>query len=493
VQAQIINLSATEKLETRYRYDGLGQRLEVIEAYGTINQRSTQYNYDRVGRLLSVVQDPTALAATTSYIYDETGRQISVTDKGITTQYNYDALGRRISEIQDPTGIALKTEYRYDLNGNLTRKIDAAGNSTWYVYDNVNNLTHTVNSLGETSSLVYDLNGRVIAQYRYTTLQNVSTWATKDIVILADITVSKTTAILTRSIYNKDGLEIFSLDAEGSVVEKQYNELGKVTHVISYDKSINLIGESLTQEAIRTALQTANASSKTESSYYDLLGRVVYTIDAAGYVTRNTYDGMNNLTQIVDFKIKTTLSRTSTLAQMDAVYKSATLPAYSVQYMYYDKLGRKIYDLNQISILTRYSYDELGNLVSKKETTVTYYGLLDLLRTKDANGVFTSDRPASTTDNYDAGLKLLTDAQFRETNYYYDKLGRVKYIIDALGYVTRFNHNALNKVINTVKYYDAISLSRGSSLEQLNAVYLASTPPRIQSQGLYIMLLGVKS
>ncbi|MHA3081857.1 LysM peptidoglycan-binding domain-containing protein [Acinetobacter sp. ANC 5383] len=482
VQSQIINLSATEKLETRYRYDGLGQRLEVIEAYGTINQRSTQYNYDKLGRLLSVVQDSTGLAATTTYVYDETGRQISITDKGVTTLYNYDALGRRISEIQDPTGITLKTQYRYDLNGNLSRKIDAAGNSTWYVYDAMNNLSYTVNSLGETSSLVYDLNGRVIAQYNFTILQDVSTWANKDIAATADITVtanitlSKSTATMTRFIYNKDGREVFSIDAEGSVVEKQYNELGKVTHVISYDKSINLVGESLTQEAIRAALQTANASSKTESSYYDVLGRVIYTMDAVGYVTRNAYDAMNNLTQALYFKEKTTLNHASTLAQMDAVYKSATLPAYSVRYMYYDKLGRKIYDLNQISMLTRYSYDELGNLVSKKETAVIYVTLLDLLRTKDVNGAFTSDRPAATTDNYDAGLKLLADSQYRETNYYYDKLGRMKYIIDALGYVTRFNHNALNNVTNTVKYYDAISLSRSSTLEQLNEVYLGTTP-----------------
>lgn len=492
VQSQIVNVSATEKIETQYRYDGQGQRLEVVEAYGTVNQRSTQYNYDKAGRLLSIVQDATGLKATTTYVYDETGRQIRVTDKGITTLYSYDALGRRISELTDPTGVALKTEYRYDQNGNVTRKIDAAGNSSWYVYDNVNNLTYTVNSLGMTVASAYDLNGRVIAQYNFTTLQDVSTWASKDIVVVADITVSKTTATLTRSVYNKDGFEVFSIDAEGSVVEKQYNQLGKVTHIISYDKTINLVGESLTQEVIQAALQTAGANSQIQSYYYDALGRVIYTMDAAGYVTRNAYDAMNNLTQVVDFRVKATLSRTSTLAQMDTVYRSTTLPAYFVQYMYYDKLGRKIYDLNQNSILTRYSYDELGNLTSKKETAVGYVTLLDLLRTKDANGVFTSDRPASTPENYDAGLKLLTDVQVRETNYYYDKLGRVKYIIDALGYVTRFNHNALNYVVNTIKHYDATSLSRSSSLEQLNAVYLAPTPPSYTVTGTLYNVAGRK-
>lgn len=490
VQSQIVNVSATEKIETQYRYDGQGQRLEVVEAYGTVNQRSTQYNYDKAGRLLSIVQDATGLKATTTYVYDETGRQIRVTDKGITTLYSYDALGRRISELTDPTGVALKTEYRYDQNGNVTRKIDAAGNSSWYVYDNVNKLTYTVNSLGETSSLVYDLNGRVIAQYNYTALQNVSTWASKDIAVAADITLSKTTAILTRSVYNKDGLEIFSIDAEGSVVEKQYNQLGKVTHIISYDKTINLVGESLTQEVIQAALQTAGASSKAQSYYYDALGRVIYTMDAAGYIVRHDYDALNNITRIWKFRETTSLNRSSTLAQLDTVYRGASVPLYFISYMYYDKLGRKIYDLNQNSILTRYSYDELGNLTSKKETAISYVTLLDLLRTKDANGVFTSDRPASIADNYDAGLKLLTDAQVRETNYYYDKLGRVAYTIDALGYVTRYNHNSLNYIINTIKYYDATSLSRSSSLEQLNTVYLALTPPAYTVTGTLYNVAG---
>ena len=492
VQSQIVNVSATEKIETQYRYDGQGQRLEVVEAYGTVNQRSTQYNYDKAGRLLSIVQDATGLKATTTYVYDETGRQIRVTDKGITTLYSYDALGRRISELTDPTGVALKTEYRYDQNGNVTRKIDAAGNSSWYVYDNVNNLTYTVNSLGMTVASTYDLNGRVIAQYNFTTLQDVSTWASKDIVVVADITVSKTTATLTRSVYNKDGFEVFSIDAEGSVVEKQYNQLGKVTHIISYDKTINLVGESLTQEVIQAALQTAGASSKAQSYYYDVLGRIIFIIDAAGHIVRHDYDALNNITRILKFRETTTLNRSSTLAQLDTVYRVASVPLFFISYMYYDKLGRKIYDLNENSILTRYSYDELGNLTSKKETAVSYVTLLDLLRTKDANGNFTSDRPASIADNYDAGLKLLTDAQYRETNYYYDKLGRVKYTIDALGYVTRYNHNSLNYIVNTIKYYDVTSLSRSSSLEQLNAVYLAPTPPSYTVTGTLYNVAGRK-
>ncbi|HAV5006383.1 TPA: RHS repeat protein, partial [Acinetobacter baumannii] len=267
----------------------------------------------------------------------------------------------------------------------------------------------------------YDLNGKVIAQYQYTALQDVSGWASKDIVTAANVTVSKTTANLTRFVYNKDGLEIYRIDAEGAVTETQYNELGKVAHVLQYDKVVTLTGEALTADGIKTALTTAKASAQTQSYYYDALGRMVYSMNAAGYVTRNVYNALNQIIQVWDFRVATTLARNSTFAQMNAVY-TVSPPAYFIHYMYYDKLGRKVYDLNQHEILTRYRYDELGNLIGKKETTLSYKTVLDLLRTKDAAGNL-SARPPASIENYDAGLALLTEAQYRETNYDYFHVG----------------------------------------------------------------------
>ncbi len=491
VISQIVTLSATEKLETSYSYDGLGQRLEVTEAKGSANERVTQYGYDKAGNLISVTQDAKGLKLVTSYSYDETGRQVKVTDKGLTTVYNYDALGRRISEVKDPGGLALKVEYRYDANGNVTRKIDEAGNSSWYVYNAMNQLVYTFNSLGITNRFIYDLNGHVITQYHYTAVQDVSSWVNKDIVTAADVTVLAMGDNLTRFVYNKDGLEIFRVDAEGAVTETQYNELGKVAHVLQYDKSLNLTG-TLTADSIKTALTTAKASAQTQSYYYDALGRVVYSMNAAGYVTRNVYNALNQIIQVWDFRIATTLARNSTFAQINAVY-AVSPPAYFIHYMYYDKLGRKVYDLNQHGILTRYRYDELGNLTAKKETVLHYTAVLDLLRTKDAAGNL-SARPPANIENYDAGLALLTDGQYRETNYYYDKVGRIAYQIDALGYVTRYNTNAAGQITNTVKYTTALAapLSRSSTLAELNTLYLSSTPPAYTVTGTLYDAMGRK-
>ncbi|MDC5562066.1 RHS repeat protein, partial [Acinetobacter baumannii] len=89
-----------------------------------------------------------------------------------------------------------------------------------------------------------------------------------------------------------------------------------------------------------------------------------------------------------------------------------------------------------------YSYDALGNVVSKKVTTVTLGDLLDLLRTKDANGVYTSARPATTLANSNAAILLLPATKMQEKKYFYDKAGRRSHDIDALGYVTAYSYNA---------------------------------------------------
>ncbi|WP_213033622.1 hypothetical protein, partial [Acinetobacter baumannii] len=55
--------------------------------------------------------------------------------------------------------------------------------------------------------------------------------------------------------------------------------LGKVAHVLQYDKVVTLAGEALTADGIKTALTTAKASAQTQSYYYDALGRVIYSMN----------------------------------------------------------------------------------------------------------------------------------------------------------------------------------------------------------------------
>ncbi|MDQ9890568.1 RHS repeat protein, partial [Acinetobacter pittii] len=148
-----------------------------------------------------------------------------------------------------------------------------------------------------------------------------------------------------------------------------------------------------------------------------------YQIDALGYVTRYNTNAAGQITKTFKYTtaLAASLSRSSTLAQLNTVYLAATPPAYTANESLYDAVGRKVVDFNEMNLVTHYSYDALGNVVSKKVTTVTVENLLDLLRTKDANGVYTSARPATTVANCNAAILLLPATKMQETKYFYDK------------------------------------------------------------------------
>lgn len=468
IQSQIIIVSANEKIETQYVYDGAGQCLKVIEAYGSVNQKTTQYNYDKTGRLLSIItRNNSGLTESyKAYSYDESGNQILFNDSGLIFSYTYDALGRRISETKDPENLKLKTEYRYDNNGNLTRKIDPSGNSTWYIYDSKNNLTYSIDSLGGVVNSIYDLNGRVVSKYYYNIFQDVTSWVDKDIVNSSDIKLNKSSAILNRFVYNKDGLEIFKVDGEGNVVEKQYNEMGKISNIISYDKKIQISDEILIDSEVRSALKAKDSSSKIESYYYDILGRVVYTINPLDYIVRNDYDLFGNLISIIKFRDKNSISRSTTQSQLDLLYKAGNIPAHSKIIMYYNSFGKKIYEINQVGGVIRYTYNEFGSISSKKELSLDSSSLMDLLRSKDVNGNFISPRPVESVENYDLALKLINNTQFKEENYYYDSVNKLVFQIDALGYLTQYIY--AGDFVNTiVKYVDQNLVERNISSDQL--------------------------
>ncbi|MDX6037989.1 RHS repeat protein, partial [Acinetobacter baumannii] len=153
--------------------------------------------------------------------------------------------------------------------------------------------------------------------------------------------------------------------------------------------------------------------------YYDKVGRIAYQIDALGYVTRYNTNAAGQITNTVKYTaaLAAPLSRSSTLAALNTVYLSSTPPAYTVTGTLYDAVGRKVVETNEMNLVTHYSYDALGNVVSKKVTTVTLGDLLDLLRTKDANGVYTSARPATTLANSNAAILLLPATKMQETKY----------------------------------------------------------------------------
>lgn len=239
-------LTVTDALNvvTRYAYDGLGRKIRVTEAEGNAAQRITDYLYDAKDQLLQVIQDPAGLKLSTTYAYDGLGRQLQVSRGTVAapnqqvTRYEFDNLGRRTAEVVDPDGLQLRTEYRYNKNDQVTRKIDAAGNSTWYIYDSASRLSDTIDSLGGVTRNSYDSAGRATSTRQYTTLLSAETLAS-----LGDTpaSVSSTTSVFDRVtdyVYDAVGRLRFTVDAEGYVSERSYDALGNLKEEVRYTNKL---------------------------------------------------------------------------------------------------------------------------------------------------------------------------------------------------------------------------------------------------------------
>jgi RHS repeat-associated protein len=177
---------------TTTSYDALGRPLAVTDAGGgTVtygytandvvetlgpapsgeNTKRKQLQFDALGRLTSVCEItsgtgsgpcPQTNAQTgyyTQYTYDALGDLTGVSqDSGAQTRsYVYDGLGRMTSETNPETGT---TSYTFDTDatcgtydGDLAKKVDAAGNVTCYAYDQLHHLTSATVKSGPYASV----------------------------------------------------------------------------------------------------------------------------------------------------------------------------------------------------------------------------------------------------------------------------------------------------------------------------------------------------
>ena len=153
----LVTVSGTgsQSFQKQFEYDGLGRLTSVCEISSTLAGRGTcgqtsqqtgfwtKYTYDGAGRLLTAIQNAQAAS-----------------NQQQTRSYYYDWAGRLTSEVNPETGTV---SYTYDSAcgsyaaslGDMTKRVDNAGNTTCYVYDALHRLTDA------------GYNGPVCRHYRY--------------------------------------------------------------------------------------------------------------------------------------------------------------------------------------------------------------------------------------------------------------------------------------------------------------------------------------
>mgnify|MGYP006169580905 CR=1 FL=1 len=437
--------------------------------------------------------------------YDALGNLTYKTVGGVGSSYSYNSSTNRLSTV---TG---GYSFSYDDRGNVTSKVDAAGQLWQYTFDADDNPLTETNPLGERSESTFNEQGD-------------------------QLTAKDALGNVTRFAYNARGQEIRIEDAKGNAFDNSYDSVGNLLSITdplgnvsswTYDANGNVLTESISR------MHDGESRTETTAYEYDALSRVIAVTDTLGNVTRTEYDydALGRLTAVRQFLNGAPLttqysydSQGNKLTQTDAEGRTTSweydalgrvtariLPLGQRETFEYDANGNQIRHTDFNGQLTTSEYDALNRLVSRSyadgtkeawiydaagrviETTLTTNGLPQvthyqydqqdrltretksdgsvLAYTYDLNGNKTSVTvtPAGSSQrtvnySYDALNRLQTATDEHGTSTYtYTPAGSRASVTQANGVITRYNYDSLNRLTQL-----ASRASNGTVLQQYN-------------------------
>ena len=374
-------------IETRQ----FGERVDVqywssiediaAQVAGISTVRVTRQEYDEAG---NVVARYDALQAVERYAYDGIGQLISYTDKNQAVwTYQYDAAGNRTSETS-PQIIVSRADAAGILS-NVSRSV-----VTLMEYDAFGNVTRRIEDLGTA------------------------------------------TARATEYVYDNRGLQVLT----------RFPDAG----VMGQDGQVQATGVRPTVEVIYNALGQAVAQKDVLGYYsyktYDAAGRVVYDVDAEGYVTAYRYNTFGQQTSLLRHAAPVSISGTSALSTDGVASLVQANPGQDrLLLTRYDLAGRK---QQVVQVYFDVADNESGWQAGYGRTTDYEYNIF---------GEVTSERLTTDAQGYYLDWSYI-DGQSGEaqTHYFYDNAGRQTHKVDADGYVTAWEYNVNGELIREIQY-----------------------------------------
>jgi YD repeat-containing protein len=496
------------QLSTKFVYDGLGQTVEVHKGTTAYpSQQITKYEFDKLGRKTKEAIDPGGVGATTLYSYDNNGNLTKKTDANTNvTYFAYDAANQLRYTVNAEGSV---TENIYDLNGNITRTIayvtlktsgtntlseldtfgttnraNASNRNTYFAYDKLNRLRFTVNAEGAVSENVYDANGNVVASTQFNSIPSLAgDYALSN--ISSKVNRSDILNRVTAYAYDAANRLRYTLNPEGAVTETVYDAVGNVVRTIAYANKLSasdtassgVVGANLLTNSTFTNVTNnipngwaisyrVSAPTFTGVNRYAsqmVLGMPVGDNTAYIYQSGSTTGTEQDLTQTVSvtagkkyiFSAYTGVYGAKGRAQIQwlnasgAVISSTTLDAAAINDR--EKSGGN--DLTNYKRLVAQGTAPTGatqaRVVLTKENTQTGFGDSWLWA---AHTQF--EEVAATTVVPSAFAPLIKkDSQLdRSTNFAYDKANRLRFTVNAEGYVSENTYDAVGNVKTVTQF-----------------------------------------
>ncbi|SMA49898.1 putative deoxyribonuclease RhsA [Parendozoicomonas haliclonae] len=511
-------------IQTRFHYDPQGRQLETIvdpdglalrsrihyshrqeettDASGTVIRKL----FDANGRIVRTITDPDGLALVTDFTYNGLGQLIKQQEGRLVSgtaqyqrseQFSYDAAGRMLSRSVDPDGLNLTTTYTYNGRDQLISETNALGQTTRFVYDAVGQLRYTLTpdrlKNGSLHYVVseqqYDETGRLVQTVRHS-----------ELIPLPDLTLagfassltSDATDRQTRIIYDRDGRQRYTIDAQGQVVEQRYDSAGRISSVIRYAQSIDPVSGS-------PADLVANSAEDRETrTLYDAAGRATHTLQLfeidgiqKAKVTESVYNARGEVAASVVYSEPLDLN-SQTVADLDL-----SDVGNQIKLFLYDAAGRQTHSINSLGHVTAI----VRNDAQRTETTIRYATATTIPPSSEWATLSADDLSITTNNSQDrytvasfdtAGRKVslhtqnwvngqwqyetetftydalgqrisLTDARGFSTHFAYDAAGRLTHSLKAVngnqGYLTTYRYDNLGRVLEEHGYQQAVTLT----------------------------------
>lgn len=403
------------KTETR-TYDTFGRLRSVTDA--RLNTKS--YEYDRLGRVLvSVDVESTDRTITT---YDAFSRTLTIRDAlNNLTRYEYDDVNRR-SKLITPEGIEVVTQFT--VHGQ-TQWVTSAGNTTTYEYDLNGKIKSISDTLGTLETRTYDRRGRQVTQTDARGTLTRFTYDAADRALTRTVESGEGAPLVTSYVYDGQGRLQDVTEPNGRLTRTTYDRSGRVTLVAvdpnglnirtrySYDRSGNVV---------RVTEGEGSAKPRVKEYWYDTLGRRTREIADPGsgtdpatglpylnLITQYRYDLNDNLTRKIDAS-----------------------GYYSTWYVY-DAHNRLTHTIDYFGGVTSMTYDAEDHVIATRrhKAYLPESTLLEFQR---------YDRPP-------ADFTVDVSVDDKVSRSVYDRDGREKYVINALGVVTERQFDANGNVV----------------------------------------------
>ncbi|HYD36296.1 MAG TPA: hypothetical protein VEA60_01705, partial [Allosphingosinicella sp.] len=471
-----------------FAYDGMGRMIASTDLNGgttsiAFNDAATQTvvtlangfvqtsTYNKAGELVSRTESGSYVAGGTStHKYDKLGRVRMTTDAtGFNTYHLYDKAGRQVADINHNGSL---TEYRYDANNRLIATMRYANgvNSAyfaqladpnnpielssirpsfhafdvcvWSFYDKQGRVIATADGSGAVQSLQYDRSGRLVKTVSH--FNKLAAWQISGFKTDTPLTLALPAAdsrdSIARNFYDKEGRLLAVLDGEGFLRRTLYDKAGQAVEEIAYLNATNAAYRASGTLNQLIATQPSDANDRRTRYVYDGRGFLRFQVDGLNQVTEYKGDTAGQVTSTIRYagSIAATSDYTyDNIRNLVAASGLASSAATRRSWAVYDSAGRLAFSINPEDAVTRFTYDNMGQVTKTVEYAAKRTG--------------TTSLPSLATMNAWAGSND-GNAANRITRNYYTARGELRFTVDAEGYVSRTDFDAEGRTTRELRW-----------------------------------------